>query len=1360
MKKRKVVALLLALVMVLGLCPSAWASPGSSLTIGGSSDPTYFGGIDLSGSTLTPGTTYTPGSGTTYTPGSGSISGPTGSSSLTPPSSGITAITSPGTVSYYTYSNDGSSRDEVTKTSSEYTVINDTSIKSGKFAFWKNGSSYDIVLGDGVYVVNSDTAGTTLSGSVTLTNYATQYIESIDSHKTFSAGTYTLSGKLKIIGNATLVLCDGATLTVSGIESANNKDGIYNNYYGSLTVCGQSEGENAGKLIVTHNVTSATDSSGLTAQNLTLHGGNVEVTSTSTSTSTGTGTGTGTGTSTYLDHHYAVRVSEYGGALTVYGGSLTAKAVNSVNSIWSYGISTAHMYVYGGEVNATGGEVNATGGDTNDYSYGIYMKCLEKTAGTDEDVTKNSDFKVTGGKVNAIGGTVTLSTTDSYGESCGIMLKNGKGDFTVSGSAIVTAKGGKITRSGDNTVYDAKSLGIYAPEFAVTVNGGTVEATGGDTSGVEITVDEEDNTHGSESYGFYAMDVKLKNSGNITATGSKASLYSCGLYVQAFPTSYDDGWPSTADGGTVDVIGGTLTATGNEARYSYGLFAQHYGVPTAVTSTPPTYNVTVSNRGSITATGGKATETSYGFRISLGVRASGSGTKIEATGREVNYTTGDSAPALRSAGIYMDGNLIINQNIVYQHFDVLDGAAVTAKSGEITATALNNAGYSYGVWMDWGKKFNVDEDSTLTATGGNVTNTGGVTNSFECSSALSYGIFCAAARPEANDWMPIEYFPVILDGTVTATGGSASSKSGKAYSYGIAFYDGILTINGQVNATAKAATSEANSEAAGSEIEALSVGVYAGKGITATYSSTLNAIGSSATAAKGSAESYGLHSASGPIATSGTVVAKSGAAETNGGYYTEVDEEDNITYHYSRVQSIAIYSEGDGVNISDGRVRATADSATGGADVAEKPIISAGIYGAKGVSISEDGEDSAVSVTAKSGMVIGESEDAALYSAGIFGSEGDVAIGGGEVEANGGMVSFTGTSGTATSAGIYSDKADVSVSGGTVVATGENTMGVMIGSRTGGARMLRSVGGVQAENYGICGQRVTISGGDVKATGGRIRVNGGTGGRAIGAGIYGSSATTISGGTVDAYGGGITFANVTGGTAYGVAIYGKHTTISGGNVKAFGGALTVGEGNEAYCVGIYSADSEDALLSITGGTVKTYTSAPDYGYGIYATKMSLAGGTVQKIDNTYPLTAHIGTLTHSGGTMALEGGSIERIILENGQNLMNLRTDSYGVYYPGRGNYHIGAKFIPLNSTDVTQTGLTIRPCTVHVYRGGHCIYCYLEGSGNAIYHPGNTTTDTVQSATTGDAGVLAYAVTALLSYTGTALAVRGRKRK
>lgn len=85
MKKRKVVALLLALVMVLGLCPSAWASPGSSLTIGGSSDPTYFGGIDLSGSTLTPGTTYTPGSGTTYTPGSGSISGLTGSSSLTPP---------------------------------------------------------------------------------------------------------------------------------------------------------------------------------------------------------------------------------------------------------------------------------------------------------------------------------------------------------------------------------------------------------------------------------------------------------------------------------------------------------------------------------------------------------------------------------------------------------------------------------------------------------------------------------------------------------------------------------------------------------------------------------------------------------------------------------------------------------------------------------------------------------------------------------------------------------------------------------------------------------------------------------------------------------------------------------------------------------------------------------------------------------------------------------------------------------------------------------------------------------------------------------------------------------------------------
>ena len=56
-------------------------------------------------------------------------------------------------------------------------------------------------------------------------------------------------------------------------------------------------------------------------------------------------------------------------------------------------------------------------------------------------------------------------------------------------------------------------------------------------------------------------------------------------------------------------------------------------------------------------------------------------------------------------------------------------------------------------------------------------------------------------------------------------------------------------------------------------------------------------------------------------------------------------------------------------------------------------------------------------------------------------------------------------------------------------------------------------------------------------------------------------------------------------------------------------------------------------------------------------------------------------------------------------------------------------------------------------------IELYHRSSGY-YYYPTDTGTGTKTSAGTGDAGLLPYAVTALMSYTGTAALLRRRKRE
>ena len=167
-----------------------------------------------------------------------------------------------------------------------------------------------------------------------------------DTDVTWGDGWYTVSGNVTITGNVTLgsstslILQDGATLTINGQLNASDND---------LYIYGQMEG--TGKLNITCNDGDAIKDDG--GESLYIHGGEI------TATATGA-------------NHRGV----YFGYIAMFGGKLTATAADDhAIRFGSWGFR-----VYGGEVEATS---NATSGNYNGIqSGGTLMVYGGKVKGT------------------------------------------------------------------------------------------------------------------------------------------------------------------------------------------------------------------------------------------------------------------------------------------------------------------------------------------------------------------------------------------------------------------------------------------------------------------------------------------------------------------------------------------------------------------------------------------------------------------------------------------------------------------------------------------------------------------------------------------------------------------------------------------------------------------------------------------------------------------------------------------------------------------------------------------------------------------------------------------------------------------
>ena len=209
------------------------------------------------------------------------------------------------------------------------------------------------------------------------------------------------------------------------------------------------------------------------------------------------------------------------------------------------------------------------------------------------------------------------------------IYSNSSGSLTITGDETdsLTAKGGSGEDGGD---------GIFSKDL--TISGGTVTATGGDSTGSD----------GSGSYGIFSTNTTTISGGTVTATGGDSTgSYSSGGYG-----IYSSG---------VTISGGTVTANGGSGKDGSGDGIFSFG-PVAISG------------GTVTAKGGSGQNGNGGSGIIGSGRVAVSGGTVNAAGSDGGNGK-DGGDGIYSSDIDLSGSL-----------------ELTAKAGSPNGKALSQRG--------------------------------------------------------------------------------------------------------------------------------------------------------------------------------------------------------------------------------------------------------------------------------------------------------------------------------------------------------------------------------------------------------------------------------------------------------------------------------------------------------------------------------------------------------------------------------------------------------------------------------------------------------------------------------------------
>ena len=286
----------------------------------------------------------------------------------------------------------------------------------------------------------------------------------------------TLSAGVTVVGKVSLILCDGATLTVS--QGTSGKAGINVSEGSSLVIYGQAAGSVTGKLKVTNSAMYGAGIGGDQNQNagkITIFGGDVD----SNSGFWGAALGGGNGGN--------------GGTITINGGTVTAAGY------FGPGIG-AGKDGNSGTVIVKGGTVNAS--CSNSASYPGISDKVTLTVGANVVVKAGASATLTDSDIKNPGGETSIPLTTKY--QYYLIEKQGPAPLTQDTSAFVAHVGEAFEQSLAGTVSGGTSPYTFTlksqtlSERGLSYSDGVISGTPTATGSATVTVTVSDSATGSD----------------------------------------------------------------------------------------------------------------------------------------------------------------------------------------------------------------------------------------------------------------------------------------------------------------------------------------------------------------------------------------------------------------------------------------------------------------------------------------------------------------------------------------------------------------------------------------------------------------------------------------------------------------------------------------------------------------------------------------------------------------------------------------------------------------------------------------------------------------------------------------------
>ena len=274
-------------------------------------------------------------------------------------------------------------------------------------------------------------------------------------------------------------------------------------------------------------------------------------------------------------------------------------------------------------------KVEVTLKDVNIDTSNRNKAAVSVTGSGNTTIKLDGDNHLTGG--NGIYSNSSGSLTISGDENDSLTAQGGdsrNGIYSVSGD--VTISGGTVTATGGNSTGSYGSGGDGIHSGSLTISGGTVTATGGGSTG----------SNGLGGRGIYSRGgVTISGGSTVTANGGNGGSIGGGSGIYS--------------NGSVTISGGTVNAAGGDGKDGYG----GDGIRSS------SGGVTISG-GTVTANGGNSTNSSGGYGISS--------LDVAISGGTVTANGGDSKDGYGGDGIHSND------------IDLSGSLELTAKAGKGT----------------------------------------------------------------------------------------------------------------------------------------------------------------------------------------------------------------------------------------------------------------------------------------------------------------------------------------------------------------------------------------------------------------------------------------------------------------------------------------------------------------------------------------------------------------------------------------------------------------------------------------------------------------------------------------------------